>query len=65
MAKDEIVAFPRRRAVFERRDLAVGAADADVEHPQLDVMRGVKARLRVIHELDLPGFRKYRYGFHG
>ncbi len=53
VADHEVGRTRRRRAVLERHDLAVGAADADLEHPQSDVGGRGEDRLRVIDQADL------------
>jgi len=58
MADHQVVIAWRGRPVLERADLPVGAADADVEHPQQDLVRLGDPWLFLLDNLDFAGSRE-------
>jgi hypothetical protein len=49
----EMFPLRRRRAVFERADLPIGAADSDLENPNLHVERARQGWSELIHETEI------------
>ena len=64
MAEDQIIEAIRRRAVLEGNDLAVGPADADIQHSHLGLGGRSELRFRMIDHLDFVLAGKDGDGFH-
>jgi len=64
VADDEMFAAAWRGAVVERADLAVGSADADVEHAYLDLILFRNLWFVMLDQRNLLIAWKNRDGFH-
>ena len=64
VADHQVVIPGRRGAVLKGTDLFVGAADADIQHPQHDLVGLGEPGSFLLDDLDLMRSRKDRDGFH-
>ncbi len=59
MADHQVVISRRGGPVLKRADLLVGATDADVEHPQHDLVRLGDPGIFLLDDFDLAGSREH------
>jgi hypothetical protein len=59
VADHQVVITRRGGPILERADLLVGAADADVEHPQHDLVRLGDPGIFPLDDFDLAGPREH------
>ena len=64
VTRDEVIRSRGRVSVLELPDLAVSAADADVQHLDFDICGPDHPGLRVVDQLDFLGLREYSDSLH-